>query len=206
MSKVLKDFSTNSYSDSELIIKAGSIRECMTDNSSFPDPSPTLDQLKEGTDNFNAALIKAESGTKADKAAKNQIRDTLEALLQLLADYVQRTSKGDETIILSSGFDVQKKSSTIGPLDKPTGVTVKMGNNKGSAIVMCEVVPKSRYYEGEYTATPVTAASIWLRNTSTKRKIQFNNLKSGTEYAFRITAAGTDPTRNWSDEIITYVI
>lgn len=206
MSKVLKDFSTNSYSDSELIIKAGSIRECMTDNASFPDPSPTLAQLKDATDNFNAALVKAESGTKADKAAKNQMRETLEALLQLMADYVQRISKGDETLILSSGFDVQKKSSTVGPLEKPGGVAVKMGNNKGTAIVMCDVVPNSRYYEGEYTETPVTTASIWRRNSSTKRKIQFEGLKSGGEYAFRITAAGTDPVRNWSDEIITYVL
>jgi hypothetical protein len=206
MSKVLKDFSTNSYSDAELIIKAGSIRECMTGNASFTDPAPTLVQLKDSTDNFNAALVKAESGTKADKAAKNQMRETLEALLQLMADYVQRTSKGDESLILSSGFDVQKKSSTIGPLEKPGGVTVKMGNNKGTAIVMCDVVANSRYYEGEYTETPVTAASIWRRNSSTKRKIQFEGLKSGGEYAFRITAAGTDPVRNWSDEIITYVI
>jgi len=127
-------------------------------------------------------------------------------LLQKLADYVQVASGGDEAIILSSGFDVCKKPSTIGPLDKPENFKVAMGKNRGSVLLSCDVVNHAQFYEFEYTEGPATSNSVWTKVTITKHKLLIDGLISGKEYTFRVAGAGSDPSRVWSDTITTFVV
>lgn len=119
---------------------------------------------------------------------------------------MQQVSEGDEAIILSSGFDVNKKPGVIGPLPKASGLSIKAGDNKGPVLLNCKVVAHADFYEFEYTSAPSNAASIWLKQTSTKHRMLIDGLTSGKQYVFRVAGAGSDPSRNWSDEISSFVL
>jgi len=130
----------------------------------------------------------------------------LEGLLKLLADYVQRTSDGDEAMILSSGFDVNKKPAPVGPLSRPEHIKVLPGDNKGSLIVNCDVVENANFYEVMYTQCPVSPDSVWIQKTTTKHKLQIDGLPSGKEFCFKVAGAGSDPSRVWSDLVYSFVL
>jgi len=204
--KVSKDVSTSKYADSELTIQTGHIVDKMTDNPNFKEPDPALANLTAANVAFLAAIARVLNGSKEDTVIKNNCRVTLETLLKSEADYVQRASNGDEAIILSSGFDVNRKAGTVGQLNKPTNLMLKPGSNRGSLWVSCEVVDNASFYVIEYTVGPVTADSVWIQTTSTKRKLLIDGLASGKEYFFRMAGGGSDPSRVWSDIASSYVL
>lgn len=205
-SKVIKDFSTGRYSDLELSIKASHVVEQMTGNAYYPDPVPPLETITSTNATYIDALNKVVGGSKEDTVIKNNLRKQIESQLKREADYVQVTSEGDEAIILSSGFDVNRKPAVIGPLPKASGLTLKAGDNKGTIAAACNVVANALFYEFEYTEAPGTSTSIWLKRTSTKHKLLIEGLTSGKQYVFRVAGAGSDSSRNWSDEISSFVL
>jgi len=204
--KISKDFSTGKYADSELSIKSGHIVERMTDNTHFATPDPALANITAANNAFIVAIAKVQNGSKEDTVIKNNCRNVLETLLKSEGDYVQRVSNGDEAIILSAGFDVNKKPGTVGQLAKPTNLVVKPGENRGTAWVSCDVVDNASFYEFLYTEAPVTADSVWIQKTSTKRKLLIEGLTSGKQYTFRVAGGGSDPSRVWSDDLSSYVL
>jgi hypothetical protein len=205
-SKVIRDFSTGQYTDPELSVKASYVVEQMTGNTNFPNPSPPLEIISSSNAAFTEAINKAINGSKEDTVIKNNLRKQVETNLKLETDYVQQVSRGDEAIILSSGFDVNKKPTAIGPLPKATGLSIKTGDNKGTIQAFCNVVPNALFYEFEYTDAPSNPASTWLKQTTTKHKLLIEGLTSGKQYVFRVAGAGSDPSRNWSDEISSFVL
>lgn len=204
--KVSIDFSSNKYTDKELLVKVSYIISQLTDNPHFPAPVPTLEVLTAGKENFDTSLTKVEDGNKQDTVEKNNRRTDLEMLLHKEAAYVQLTSDGDEEIILTSGFDINKKASPVGPLPMVTDITAKAGLSHGSLEINWEVVTHAHIYEIRYTESPVNENSVWVYLTSTKHKITINGLVPGKQYTFFIAAAGSDPSRNWSDGFTSFVM
>jgi hypothetical protein len=178
----------------------------MTDNPHFPTPSPVLTAITSANDNYILCLNKMENGTREDTVLKNDSRKIVENLLKMETDYVQQVSNGDEAIILSSGFDVAKKPTLVGPLAKATGLIIKVGDNKGTVVANCNIVANADFYEFEYTEAPVAPNCIWIVKTSTKHKVLIEGLTSGKQYVFRVAGAGSDSSRNWSDEITSFVL
>jgi len=114
-SKVIVDFSTTKYTDARLYSRANHIIDKMDGNPHFADVQPLLAVLREATTTYTAALAKTQSGSKEDTAIKNQARAALIAILKQIAARVQTISDGDRTLILSTGYDVNKKWSKVGP-------------------------------------------------------------------------------------------
>ena len=204
--KVLLDFSKNKFTDSELVFKCHFVIQKMTNNPSFPNPSPTLTELSAAMSALERSLSAQNSDMKLNTVVKNNLRKKLEDLLQQMAGYVQQIGRYDEAVVLSGGMDIRKRSEKVGILDRATGLSVKPGANKGCVEVSCNRIGRSRFYEFEYCSTPVTPDSVWMKETSTRRKIQIGNLTSGKEYAFRAAGAGTSVKRTWSDEVRSYVL
>lgn len=204
--KVIRDFSSNRYTDTELSVMASHVVAEMTDNVNFPTPNPALQAITTANAAYIEALNKAVSGNREDIVIKNSCRKLIETLLKQETEYAQSASGGNEAIILSSGFEVAKKPAPVGPLARATGIKVNAGTNKGSIMVDCDVVEHAAFYEYEYTDAPSTPNSIWLKKTSTKHKVLIEGLTSGKQYVFRVAGAGSDPSRNWSDEITSFVL
>jgi len=204
--KVSINFSSAKYSDADLSSKANFILDKMTGNANFATPVPPLADLKAANDLYIVSLGKAEYGSKEDTVIKNNNRTALSNVLKALGNYVQTTSGGDEAIILSSGYDVNKKPSSVGQLDKPENFNVKPGGYKGTMLVNCDVVEFASFYEFEYTEFPSSNDSKWIQKTSTKRRLLIEGLSSGKQYTFRVAGAGSHPSRIWSDEVSSFVL
>jgi len=204
--KVIICFTSRNYTDLELNNTACKIIDNMTDNEYFKTPTPTLVEVRAIQVSYAASLIKAEKGSPEDTVIKNSWREKLEDALKDLGLYVQLTSKGDSVMISSSGFDVNRKQSTVGPLLKPINVIVKMGPNAGSVYFSCDAIDGARFYLVEYAEVTADGVLNWITLTATKRKVLIEGLKSGKQYVFRIAGAGSDSSRVWSDKITTFVI
>lgn len=203
---VSKNFSTGKYSDEALATKSQVIHDNVNGNVHYTTPDPTLADLQTAITDFQLSIVKAKNGTKEDTADKNAKRQILVDLLHRLSYYVQVTSNGDETIILSSGFDTNKQSGTVGVLPKPDNFKVTTGVNRGSIELSCDAVDHANFYEYMYTKAPVSTTSAWITKTATKRRLLIDGLSSGQQYIFKMAAGGTDPNRTWSDEIASYIL
>jgi hypothetical protein len=203
---VSKTFSPKKYKDSELSNKAEHVLEKMTNNPNFPNPTPSLATLKLHNENYYEALLKSQKGSMYDTSVKKENRKILETSLNELAEYVQLTCRGDEIMILSSGFNVNRKPALVGQLQKVQNLTVNPGNNYGSVLLSCNVVPHTKIYVFEYCLAPVNTESRWVQVMSSKRKVYIEGLERGKEYAFRATAVGTHPKLVWSEMVLSYVI
>ena len=205
-STVSRNFSTNKYSDESLATKSQVIHDDMNGNEHYPAPDPSLDTLQTAINDFKVAIVKATNGSKDDTAIKNARRQIVEDCLHRLSYYVQVTSNGVEAVILSSGFDINKNSGTVGALPKPENFKVMVGDNKGTVELSCDAVANASFYEYQYTKLPLSATSIWTMRTATKRKLLVEGLTSGQQYVFKMAAGGSDPSRTWSDEISSFVL
>jgi len=205
-SKVIVDFSTSKYTDARLYTKANHIIDKMYGNPHFVDLQPLLITLRQATTTYIALLAKTQSGSKEATAQKNQAREVLIVLLKQIAARVQTISDGDRNIILSTGYDVNKKWSKVGSLSKPANFKLKQGSNKGSIYLVCDPIAGASIYEVEYTEGIPTPNSIWMKASSTRRKITIDGLISGKQYTFRMAGGGSHPSRIWSEVLSSYVL
>jgi len=94
-------------------------------------------------------------GNKQLTNEKNQSRSGLEDVLGSTALQVQDLSNGDENFILSAGFDVKRKPTPVGLLERPANVVANPGPRRGSLEISWDVVPNARLYELEIIEYPV---------------------------------------------------
>ena len=107
----------NTDSDALLITDTGSIITALTGNASYPTPSPTLAVVQAALDEFVTAVADAANGGVALTATKNDKRAALVWLLRELASYVHVACKGDLTVLLTSGFPIQKPRGAMAQAD-----------------------------------------------------------------------------------------
>jgi len=205
-SKVIINFSRCKFTDAGIIAKSGVIESHMTGNLHFETPVPSLAVLHSARILFIEAHRKSINGSKVDTSIKNTLRSELENILVQLAQYVQTTSQGVESKILSAGFDVRKKPEPIGPLEQATGLIIRYGNNSGEVTMECNVIKKARIYYFEYTEAPLTPNSRWQSKISSKHKIKLSGLTSEVHYVFRVAGMNTDPACNWSEPVRKLVV
>jgi hypothetical protein len=130
-------FLTND-SDPQLIVDTQTILTSMTGNPGYTTPDPTLAAVTTAMNDFATALANAADGGATLTAIKNDKRAALVGLLRNLANYVQVACNGDLTVLMSSGFPIQKpQRSPIGVLPAPTGLTLDWGICRGSCMRWC---------------------------------------------------------------------
>lgn len=199
--KIVTSFSR--LSESKFFQKAQMILQCMTNNANFPTPSPDLTTLGEAITAYAAAL--ANPLSQANTALKNQLRAALTALLNQLALYVEINGNNDETVLLSSGFSLRKPK-------QPVGILPQASNFKATPLHNCMIKLSNQKIDGadsycyDYTPVPVTEASTWTSINSTKASTLISNLTSGSQYAFRVSGIGSNPTVVYSNVITSYVL
>lgn len=204
--KIIINYAKNRYTDLQLSNKAQQVFDSMTGNGAFANPEPTLVVLEAAMLKYNKALANATGGGREATALKNDARMELENILFELAQYVQTVSGGNEALMLSAGFDVRKKPSPVGVLDKPKSLTVKTGRNIGEVELISAAVSNARFYIFEYMECPANEDSQWIPVVHTRHNVNIDGLKSRTEYAFRVSGGASNGVRVWSDVIYKNVI
>lgn len=187
-----------------MLPKCQNVIKSMTGNTHFPDPSPTMDELAKGVTEFSDALVKMQNGTPIDAIIKKQKRQILESLMNRLGIYVQLKGNNDPAIIGSSGFELPKERTPLGPLPQPEHL--KVVPIRGGAKLSVKTVVGARSYTFEYTPTPVSEESVWKMKIVSPSNVVLDGLVSGKEYAFRVFAIGTVPTINYSHIVTSFIL
>jgi hypothetical protein len=195
----------SNYTDAALLVKASYIVTSLTNNPHFVNPVPPLTSVQTAIDAFDEALTNGKPG-KEGTIIKRDCRATLETLLGDLALFVQLSSKGDEAILSTSGFDLASKPMPVGVLPKPENFAVKPGDSKGSVKLSMKAIDGAKSYLYEYTKAPATEQSIWTAIPVSRSFVVVDDLTSGSQYSFRAVGIGADPTKVYSDEITSYVL
>ena len=100
-----------------------------------------------------------------------------------LAHYVTQTAKGDKTLLLASGFDINADPNTS-QKSEPV-LSVELGK-PGEVTIRIKRVSRARVYMHQYTADPITPQSIWTSENSINAKHTFTGLESGAKLWLRI--------------------
>jgi hypothetical protein len=186
-----------------LITYAQQIVTSMTNNASFPAPTPTLASVLTAINDLHNAEAAALARTKGAASARNDKRTVLVTLLQELKGYVQARADANmengATIIQSAGLAVKKS-----PTRAPRVFAVKPGAVSGSAKLVAASAGARSSYEWQYS---LDAGKTWVSASATiQAKTVVTGLTPGATVEFRyraITAKAGEG--NWSQTVTLLV-
>ena len=169
--------------DGELIKITRRILDSIKQNAQYPNAGPLVELIEKALQEYIAALSAAGGRDRVLVSIKDDKKAALQALLMELANYVTQTAKGDKTLLLASGFDInadKSASQKTGPallveLDKPGQVTIRIKR-----------VSRARVYIHQYTPDPITPQSVWTSENSKNATHTFKGLESGARLWLRI--------------------
>jgi fibronectin type III domain protein len=191
----------NTDSDALLITDTKPILTGMTGNPAYLDPDPKLPDVQVALDDFSTSLANAADGGLTLTSIKNDKRAALVALLRALANYVQVACNGDLTLLLSSGFPIQKpQRNPIGTLPAPVNLAVSLGPLSGQLNAAVPPVFGSSVYNWRLTTT--TAPTVVLQSAQTTAgRTTFSGLTPGVVYVVQVNAVGAAGPSDWSQPV-----
>lgn len=173
------------------------VLEHMENNTVFPNPPAALADLKKLLPELQAALSNAEGRDKIMVSIKNDKKAIGLDLLQVLADYVTETAKGDRTLILQSGFEVTSDRSGGNQPPSIEQLDVELGY-PGEAIIRIKNVTGIKAYIHQYTMELPGTNTVWVGEGSSEGSHTFQGLTSEKRYWFRVVAIGYNKQRGYS--------
>jgi hypothetical protein len=183
----------------EIITSSRHYVSCMTGNTHFPNPSPTLATLSVNISTVEAAYQASLSGTRGTKGLMYLQLKTLEISLKLLAAYVEATANVDavnaENIIQSSGMQVKKAS-----VRQPKIFCAKPGKIEGDVILNSKAVKRGAYI---YQMTKDPSHTIGWNDVYKGLHVKCNiqGLVLGQLYFFRVAVIDKNGMGAWSHAI-----
>lgn len=182
--------------------KANSIVQSMTGNPAFTTPNPPLSDITTYADKLGIKLANQKTALKAYQKATTEVqvaREDLEYALERERSYVETTSEGDKTKILSSGFDVRQDAAPIGILPAPVNVLLKQGGSDGELIATWKRVKGARSYMVEQSFEVGDSANWAIMAVVTKAKCFLSGMDSGTRCWIRVAAINAAGQGSYSD-------
>jgi hypothetical protein len=190
--------------DAQFVIATARVVAGMTHNASFPTPTPALTDVIAARNAYLAAVT-AGHDSRLGRSLRQQTRAALVALLRLLAHYVEDTSAGDRTVLMSSGFPLQRSRAPVGPLPAPVQVRMVKGKTSGTAIARCRPIGQARAYQ--WRVAPASTPMAWLPVVTTfAAHAQFEGLAPTTFYVAQVCAVGTAGAGDWSETAMVLVV
>lgn len=176
----------------ELPTYAQNVVGLMTTDPQFAPLSNAVAELKNRTDAFAKALLDNVNGGRLLTLAKNKCKVALIDQLSEVAMLVDLQAKGDESVILSAGFDVRRPATVYTSLDAPLVLDIVNEIVRGRATVTLGKVDGANVYGIEKRIVePAQPEGVWLNGEySSACKFQFNGLESGKTYQFRFRSIG----------------
>jgi hypothetical protein len=185
------------------IEKARHIVTAMTDNANFTSPFPTLENVSAAIDALETAHNAAQGGGKTQTSIMREKESLLDNALSQLANYVESTANGIESVVLSSGMGLKAKGGR-----QASTFTVDDGAHAGELVLRTKSELRSSYVwqmisDSLPNATPASAVTqVWQQlGVSIKASFIANNLIAGTRYWFRVATVNASGQSAWSDPI-----
>jgi len=153
----------------------------MTDNVLFSMPDVPLAEALDALNALDAAILAAKDGSHTAISIRNDCEKVVDAKFILLAKYVDRISDGDETTILSSGFNFSRQPSA----PSKEVLTVPDGAFPGSIHPKRTPVPHAGSYRWEIR---LVGTLVWVTYVSTQSSIVISDLTVGAVYEIQVAA------------------
>jgi hypothetical protein len=185
-----------------VITFAQSVASAMTNNPSFPNPTPPLATFQADI----AALVQAETAALGRAKGAVETRDDKLAVvksdLEKLRTYVQGVAaiaspSSADALIEAAGMAVRETTLH----DKPV-LAVRQGSVSGTVTVAAKAVAKSATYFWEYSTDQKTWTSLPM---TAKAKTGLAGLTPATTYYFRFQAFTRAGLGDWS-QIVTFLV
>lgn len=154
---------------------------------------------------FELAVANCADGGKKLTIIKNECLEAIFDQLDLLADGVDDIAKGNEKVVLDSGFELLTEAQSIDKINKPTGLEVKnnderfgeaFGKWKSDKTVVGTMVEFQKVGETTWQAGPFcTADSVVL-----------TGLESGIYYNVRIYGVGRKGLKSDTTAFVTVLV
>lgn len=177
----------------------------MKNNPKFVTPDVSLDELETKNTLLETRSIAALGGGKEATALLHQTEDEWVDIMRKMAKYVDRIADGDETIILSAGFNLAKQPA---PAIRPDFI-VELGEKSGSVIIRRQAVDGAKSYIWQYCTgeIPVSINTDWVTaQVTSKASVELTGLTPKTTYWFRSAVVTTAGTSAYNQPIIQVVI
>ena len=179
----------------DLISYATRIVTDMTNNPSFPTPTPALASLTTAITALQTAQSAALAKTTGAATTRNEKRAALVALLQQLGAYVQAaadaTPENGASTIQSAGVAVRKT-----PTRAARAFVAEQGAVSGTVKVTAVVAARRAAYDWEYS---VDGGKTWVATPTTlQARTTVTGLPPGTTVQFRYRAATKTGEGDWS--------
>ena len=171
----------------------------MTGNAAYTTPVPPLATMTSQTDDLETKFQDAINLGKTQKSLMYIALATLRDSARSLTGYVQSASSGDETLILSAGFDVKRTRVPAGILPPPANLRSVFGNLAGEIILRWAGVPKKLFYRVQINDTPGDNTKWKDFAYTAKNRLVATGLISDKVYEFRIASVSADGLGEWSD-------
>lgn len=169
--------------DGELIKITRRILDSIKQNANYPNAGPLVDLIKKALLEYIAALSAAGGRDRVLVSIKDDKKAILQALLMELTNYVTQTAKGDKTLLLASGFDINADKTTSQKTEP--SLLVKL-DTPGQVTISIKRVSRARVYIHQYTPDPITPQSVWKSENSINAAHTFTDLESGAKIWVRI--------------------
>jgi hypothetical protein len=174
-----------------LIVFGRSIVSKMTGNLFFTNPDPPLTDVTSAIDDVEKKAALAKDGSKLAKSDLKEAKKVLTTLLRSLVWYVEKIAKGDENILISSGFELSKEPEP----SQRDDFWILPGMNPGELLIGCVAYLKAGAYIWQVSAGAVlpTEEKDWLfAGASTQRKTTLTGYTPETKRWFRVRPVTKD--------------
>jgi hypothetical protein len=178
-----------------LITQAQSIVKAMTNNPTFPSPTPPLATVTDAINELQVAETATLSRTKGAATLRDETRNALVKQLQRLKNYVQSTAddriETSASIIQGAGIAVKKIA-----VRPPRVFAAKPGAVSGSVALITQPAARRASYEWQYSTD---AGKTWLAASSTlKTTTTISGLTPGATVFFRYRSVTKVGEGDWS--------
>ena len=185
-----------------LISYANVVLQKMTNNPSFPSPTPTLAVIQTAVSAVQTAETAAGSRATGAATVLKEKRTALAALLKQLGSHIQATANASgaeaASVIQSAGVDVRKT-----PTRHARVFAAKPGAVSGVAVIVAPSAGARSSYEWQYSAD---GGKTWVTAPPTvQAKTSVSGLATGTSVEFKYRAVTKDGAGDWSAAVVLLV-
>ena len=178
-----------------LITQAQNIVQAMTNNPSFPSPTPALATVTQATHDLTTAETATLSHTKGAATTRNEKRVVLVKMLEQLKAHVQSVADANvenaASMIQSAGMAVKKPAARA-----PRVFAAKAGTVSGSVTLVARAAARRASYEWQYSTD---AGKTWLAAPNTlQAKTTVSGLTPGATVEFRYRPVTKKGEGDWS--------
>jgi len=172
----------------------------MKDNENFITPDVPLEELTTLVDKLESDFIDSQSGAHYALAEMRKSNLAANEGFRAQAAYVDRIAKGDEAIILNSGFTSTKQPN---PANRPL-FRAKAGERPGEVNLHCKAISGAKSYAWQYCKDPLSddGSTFIYAGVSTRASFKVTNLTSLVKYWFRVSAVTSKGMLAWSYPIM----